>query len=172
MSVTLWVPTGNARPESWLQVEGYMRQTYPEKINFVVTRRSRYIFDEWNRIVKEFLEGKDEWLWSVHDDVVVHPQTLERLLSWEKPLVGALIFHRSHPALPHIWIDGDAEEYMQCEDTKRWFLKHQDAIIPGPVVMNPRPDDALIEAIIRSAKERYGLVPSGVAPGGKVREVA
>lgn len=146
--VWLWVPTGNERPESWLQVQGYMDQVVPDgyRMKFKVTRRSKLMLDVWNKLIKEFLASDADWLWSVHDDVVVHPQSLERLLSWNKKLVGALIFHRKYPALPHVWIEEDPEEYQQVEETKRWFMAHQGAILPGPIVMNPRPDEALIEA--------------------------
>lgn len=145
--IILWIPTGNVRPESWLQVEGYMNQRIPEGYSLKLKRSkpSRDTMATWNGVVREFLNGDAEWLWSVHDDIVVHPYTLERLLSWDKKLIGSLLFHRKYPALPHIWIEGK-DELQQVEATKKWFMAHQDYIVTGPAVMNPKPEDALVEA--------------------------
>lgn len=145
--ILLWIPTANVRPESWLQVEGYMNQRLPDgySLRFRTSKPSRNVTETWNGVVSEFLASGAEWLWGVHDDIVTHPYTLERLLSWDKKLVSGLVFHRKYPALPHIWIEGK-DELQQVEETKRWFMAHQDYIITGPVVMQPRPEDALVEA--------------------------
>lgn len=100
----------------------------------------------WNKAVVDFLATGDEWVLSVHNDVVVDPQTLTRLLSWNKPLVSALIFMRVGPVLPHIWKGYPNEGgrmTQRINDTREWFYKHQDYIRMGAFVMEPRPDDAL-----------------------------
>ena len=103
----------------------------------------------WNSVVKTFLDTTtDEWIFSVHNDVVLHPETLMRLLSWEKPLVSALIFMRQSPVLPHVWkaYDTPAQNYtMRINDTREWLMSHREYIQFGPVVMEPRPVDALTE---------------------------
>lgn len=101
----------------------------------------------WNDVVKEFLESDATWLWSVHDDVLFHVDTLPRLMSWGKPLVSALVFHRQSPVLPHIWkeIEHGSGYSQRIQDTKLWFMNHMDHIKFGPHIIEPRPDDALEE---------------------------
>lgn len=98
--------------------------------------------------MKDFLKSGDEWLLSWHSDVIGHPQTLMRLLSWNKPIVSALVFMRGSPAFPHIWAqrDGDTRKCShQIRETRKWFLDHPEYVTSEPFVMEPRPDDALID---------------------------
>lgn len=104
---------------------------------------------EWNRVVREFLDNGDDWLLSWHSDVVGDPKTLIRLLSWDKPLVSALVFMRQSPVVPHIWktYDGvDGHYVMRINDTRKWFYEHKEYIRFGAFVMEPRPNDALVPA--------------------------
>lgn len=148
--VTLWVPCGSKRPESWAQVESYMHTETPEDVTQLYFKRSGAgnIQVIWNYVIKEFLEESDcDWLWSVHDDVVYHPNTLVRLLSWGQPLVSTLVLHRQSPPLPHIWKNHeDGGPYaMRIEDTYKWFLAHPHDVKFGPHIIEPRPEDALAE---------------------------
>ena len=102
----------------------------------------------WNKVVKDFLETDGDWLWSCHSDVAFLPETLPRLLSWDKPLVSALVFMRGGPTLPHIWRSYSDEHKlyaMRVMDTKNFYWRHPESIKWGPQVMQPRPDDALAE---------------------------
>jgi hypothetical protein len=104
--------------------------------------------DVWNKVVKDFLASKSEWLFSTHDDIIFEPKTLIRLLSWDKPLISALVFMRHSPVTPHIWRNYTGREsyYAQrINDTREWFYKHVEYIRFGPFVMDERPDDALTE---------------------------
>lgn len=106
----------------------------------------------WNKVVKDFLANDSEWLFSTHNDVVFEPDTLLRLLSWDKPLVSALIFMRNSPVTPHAWNSYQrSPEYIdRIEDTRNWFFEHRDYIKFGPFVMDPRPNDALKEIAFTS----------------------
>lgn len=147
--VTLWVPTASKRPESWEQVESYMRMSVPENVSQMYFRRSvpGNVLVIWNEVVKEFLESDSDWLWSVHDDVVFHVDTLPRLMSWGKPLISALVFHRSSPVLPHLWkqYEPGGPYAMQLKGTKDWFMQHLSEIRFSQHIMEPRPEDALVE---------------------------
>lgn len=144
--VVLWVPTATKRPESWLCVDAYLRMSIPEGYQMVWKRGlPGNIQIVWNQVVKDFLASDCTWLWSLHDDVVVNEDTLERLLSWNKPLISALIFHRHSPVLPHIWKPLDGGYSQRIQETKEWFLRHPEDIKFGPHIMYPRPDDALVE---------------------------
>lgn len=99
----------------------------------------------WNKAVKDFLESDSEWLFSTHDDVVFEPETLTRLLSWDKPLVSALIFMRQSPVVPHIWKSyEDGQNYVhRIKDTRDWLYSHKEAIRFGAFLMTPPPEDSL-----------------------------
>jgi hypothetical protein len=103
----------------------------------------------WNDTVREFLETDAEWMFSTHHDVTFVPETLTRLLSWNKPIVTALVFMRHNPVLPQIWRTFDEKqqhEYaMRVSDTREWFYRHKEYIRFGPFVMDPCPEDALVE---------------------------
>ena len=154
-SVMQWIPTGGRAPMSWRQVECYMQTRLPanvEEIEFKLSPTGS--IEHWNQVVREFLKSGHEWLWSVHDDILYHPETLARLMSWNQPLVSALTFHRTNPALPHVWRvvkDGERSICGQLVgDVKRWFMAHEKWILPGPQVIEPRPEDALIEVTFTS----------------------
>jgi hypothetical protein len=98
--------------------------------------------------VAEFLNSGDDWLLSWHSDVVGDPKTLMRLLSWDKPLVSALIFMRTWPVMPHIWKAYPKDDSImspRIKDTRAWFKKHAEYMgRRDPFVIDPRPDDALV----------------------------
>ena len=99
----------------------------------------------WNKAIKDFLASDSEWLWSTHDDVIYDPDTLRHLLSWDQPLISALIFMRNSPVVPHIWkAYNKGEQYVhRIDDTREWFANHKEYIKFGPFIMTPRPEDAL-----------------------------
>lgn len=121
----------------------------PDNVDELYFRRSGpgNIEAIWNQVVKEFLESDSTWLWSVHDDVVYAPQTLTRLMSWGKPLISALVFHRQNPQLPHVWaLNDDKTAYVQkIDDTFKFYLRNYGKIQFGPFVMNEPPEDSLTE---------------------------
>jgi hypothetical protein len=151
--ITLWIPA--ADQPKWTCVESWWKLQPPPDTKIELYRSGmnnvRY---SWNKAVMDFLDTKNEWLLSVHNDVVLAPETLTRLLSWDKPLISALVFMRTSPILPHIWkiYDEDATQrmVMRINDTREWFYKHKDWIRMGAFVMNPRPDDALTEITFTS----------------------
>lgn len=147
--VTLWVPCGSKRPESWKQVEAYMQTEEPDGVEqlYWVRTTPGNVHAIWNKAIREFLESDSDWLWSVHDDVLYDPGTLVRLMSWDKPLVSALVFHRQSPQLPHIWksYEEGGPYSMRIDDTYKWYLKHPKEVAFGAHIIHPRPDDALAE---------------------------
>lgn len=147
--VMLWVPCGSRIPESWSQVEAYMHTETPDNVDELYFKRTGpgNIEVIWNEVIKEFLKSEATWLWSVHDDVVYAPDALVRLMSWGKPLISALVFHRQNPQLPHIWaLNSDKSAYMQkINETYEFYLRHYDQIRFGPFVMPVPPEDSLTE---------------------------
>lgn len=150
-----WVPANEppkwACQTAWMQAR--LKENLPdgcEEIRFI---RSLTELDDklrpWNEAVEAFLKTDGEWLWSTHNDVIFAPGTLKRLLSWNKPLVSALIFMRQSPVIPHIWKsysdDPTGRMAHRIQDTRAWFFSHMEYVRFGPFVMEPAPQDALLE---------------------------
>ena len=153
LKITQWVPSNE--PPRWPCVNSWMEarltQNLPkgcEEIGFI---RSLSETDEklrpWNEAVEKFLESDSEWLFSTHNDVIFDPQTLTRLLSWDKLLISALVFMRQSPVIPHVWksYEDDSAFINRIDDTRDWFFDHLQYIKFGQFVMDPKPDDALVE---------------------------
>lgn len=148
MHITHWVPSSGA-PPAWPCVKSWINLELPDGAGKTfVQSLAGSVKHVWNKVVREFLESKSDWLFSTHHDVTFDPQTLKRLLSWDKPLVSALIFMRHSPTVPHVWKQYDNfEEYYahRITDTREWFYRHPDYIRFGPFVMDPKPEDALFK---------------------------
>lgn len=143
----------------------------------------------WNKVVRDFLTTDGDWLWSCHNDVCFVPPTLPRLLSWDKPLISALVFMRAGLPLPHIWRGYNEQKIyaMRIRDTQAYFAQHPEAMRWGPQVMEPRPEDALTEidftstsctlmhrSVLEAIREKYGedqwfLMDNDYTGGGEDR---
>jgi hypothetical protein len=75
------------------------------------------------------------------------PGVLMRLLSWNLPLVSALVFMRQAPCAPMVWFGSNEAKTgyrARLASVRRWFAAHKEYIPRGDsFVMEPRPDDAL-----------------------------
>lgn len=103
----------------------------------------------WNQVIRDFLKTDYDYLWSCHDDVMMHPRTLKRLLSWDKPLISALAFSRGGIIFPLFWEGGEEGQigyHYQVRETAEWFRKHEDQVVFGPHLVEPRPEDSLARA--------------------------
>jgi hypothetical protein len=146
MKVRLWVPSVDE--PNWLSVLSWINTEWPEGCQHDFVRSAHgELCDIWNNTVAEFLTSDCDYLWSVHSDIEYKPGTLKRLLSWDKPLVSALMFMKAGSVLPHIW-EGRPEKgpgYLpHLRETFRWFfMNHMEAITHGSFIIEPRPGDAL-----------------------------
>jgi len=148
MHITHWVSSSGKRP-AWPCVESWMNTEYPEGCGHKFVRSiPGNVHVIWNNVVKEFLASDSDYLWSTHEDIQYLPGTLARLLSWDQPLISALVFMRHSPVVPHVWrqYEGHPEYYAyRVKDTREWFYEHSKYIQPGPYIMEEKPADALAE---------------------------
>ncbi len=106
-----------------------------------------------NQLVEWFLYStKLEWMFMLDSDACLHSLTLQRLMSWEKPLVSALAFGRQAPHVPIVYseerttIDGQVEWHCCLQAVTAWLGKHpQLCAVNSPAVLVDRPDDALFQ---------------------------
>lgn len=147
MHIYHWVPSSGA-PPAWSCVHSWINTKLPDgaKRTFKQSLPGS-VRVVWNEVIRDFLKTDAEWIFSTHHDVSYAPETLTRLLSWDKPLVSALVFMRHNPVVPQIWKTyDDVEEHyvMRVNDTRQWFYGHREYIKFGPFVMDPCPEDALV----------------------------
>lgn len=142
----------------WRYVESLLGLKTPDKAPWTFRRvfGKHGIDAAWNDIIAWFLGTSNEWMLHVDSDAVLHPNTMLRLLSWNEPLVSALAFKRRGPITPVAYIgetgktikeDGQnvVEFWIAIDEIRDWFFAHQEMIVMnGPVVLEPRPPDALL----------------------------
>lgn len=112
-----------------------------------------------NKLVSWFLRTNFLSLLLLDADVIVHPLTIERLRSWEVPIVSAICVQRTPPYAPVDYrdhkADGAYRHYASPEPLPegRWFANIEDWMIrhplalnarSKPVVLQPRPVNALV----------------------------
>lgn len=146
MSVMIGVPILGDPP--WPFVESLLGLRAPNGFRFV--RRGPAPVDiARNQLVVAFLKSGDSHLLMVDSDAVLHPATLERLLSWDVPVVSALAFMRRGPLLPTVYKEQrpDDPEAFQTRllEVHTWLARYPQMLKSTPVVLDPRPDDALYE---------------------------
>lgn len=134
----------------WPFVDSLMRLEMPQGERMEPLREGPLAVDvARNEVVRRFLKmPAAEWLLWVDSDAELNPLTLIRLLSWNKPVVGALTFQRYGPLLPTVMKgknpDGDGFG-VQIGDVRRWVMQYPQLLRSGSAVIAPRPDDALHE---------------------------
>jgi GT2 family glycosyltransferase len=99
--------------------------------------------------VELFMQGDADVLLQVDDDMILHPLTLERLASWEVDVVHALCATRTYPPVVGMYQRSRVEEGREVMEIERWqvlrwLLAHPEAMARRPVVLAPRPADALV----------------------------
>jgi len=130
---------------------GTIRQGYPSPRywhsimalqGWAASKRIRYGFREvcdkngvatnHNTLNEQFLAENYEWLLMMDADAMIHPMSLERLLSWGKKVVVPLMFRKIPPYLPTVFREPlDLENDIWLQDfrwIKKWLLMHHDQI--------------------------------------------
>lgn len=132
-------------PPTWGLVGSLLKLVKPQRTAF--RRVGPLAVDQArNRLVKLFLESAEEWLLMVDADAALHPATLVRLLSWGRPLVGALAFSRYGPCFPTVYRGRPADRQgfvIQIDEVRAWLQTHPELVTSEPMVLEPRPEDAL-----------------------------
>jgi hypothetical protein len=90
-----------------------------------------------NAIGAAFMDTGIPWLLVVDRDAGLHPDTLGRLLSWGKPLVGALCFTTAKPVVPTVYLGDtpDGKSNIRVLDVLRWLREHPELHVQGPAIV-------------------------------------
>jgi len=135
---------------TWAFTESILGLKASEGFTFV--RRGPLAVDvARNELVQAFLAMPETFthMLLVDSDAMLHPQTLERLLSWDQPMVGALAFTRYGPCYPTVYRGENPEApgqfQVRMDEVHGWIDRHRELMTSRPVVLEPRPPDSLIE---------------------------
>jgi len=116
-----------------------------------------------NKLCEHFLETDYEWMFMMDSDALLHPLSLERLLSWEKKAVVPLMFRNVPPYLPTVFKEpiGDPEDDKWKQDFQwihDWIELHYDqtAVMDQPVLLTEARGEPLEE--IQTAGTHVALV--------------
>lgn len=139
--------TGIGSP-NWRYVESVMGLRAPGRFTFKRIYGKDGVAGGHNRLIEWFLATDNDWMLHLDADACIHPYTLERLLSWDEPLVSALAFKRVAPYVPVVFIgetNRSGEYDLAIDQVREWAKEHPDLLTMNkPELTHPRPDDALL----------------------------
>lgn len=145
--IAIGVPT--VGEPSWAFVESLLRLRTPNGGYRLLRRGPLGVDVARNMLVRDFLATDAQWLLMVDSDAVLHGETLMRLLSWERPVVSALAFSRYGPLMPTVYRDRDpgrdAFWRVRLDVVRAFADQHRELYSSLPVVVEPRPEDALYQ---------------------------
>jgi hypothetical protein len=160
------IATASAAPVvSWEYTVSLLGLRYPARVFRLKKCAARGLDWGRNELIHWFLDSSNCLsLLLLDDDAVVHPDTIQRLQSWNKPVVSALSVQRKQPFAPVAWRDHLGEDsHRQYAPIPRgwlgsirsWVIAHPEVVnaraYGAATVLSPRPDDALVEVQAGSA---------------------
>lgn len=96
-----------------------------------------------NTAIEEFLTRDYEWMLMMDSDAMLHPMSIERMLSWEKKVVVPLMFRKVPPYLPTVFKEpvGPLEDDCWKQDFRwiqKWLQTHYDqvAVWDQPILLS------------------------------------
>jgi len=104
-------------------------------------------------LVQRVLEGDYSHLWFTDQDAAYLPPTLDRLLAWDVPIVGALCLIRAGEFCPPMAFKGEKPDqpgaYMVLIDEVYNYLReHANVETNDPQVIDPVPEGSLVDVDI------------------------
>jgi len=153
---TVAVCTPTCGPPSW-HYHGSMvdwliwhYQQHPE-IEVIPLRPGRALPIDVSRnlLMRLALDTPADWIWMLDQDAAWLPGTLERLMSWDLPIVGALEMMRLPNACWPMALKGqrpDGKSYrIQGAEIYEFIGQHHDYLTNEPQMLETPPEDSLLE---------------------------
>uniref|UniRef100_A0A6M3KPK1 Glycosyltransferase n=1 Tax=viral metagenome TaxID=1070528 RepID=A0A6M3KPK1_9ZZZZ len=147
--VTVAIGCATAGPPTWKLVMSLLGMVPHVNGPFTFSRVEGQAPDEArNHLGRWFLEHTDaEKLLFVDRDAILHPQTPQRLASWDVDIVGALCFTRYRPVVPTVYEgahpDSPDEYQIRVHETRDWIRANQGLWTSEPAILEPVPEDSL-----------------------------
>ena len=185
---TVAVCTPRCGPSAWpyndsMQDWLIWHHKYHPEIEIVSVRAERYLPIDVarNLLMRLFLETEAEWVWMLDQDAAWVPGTLDRLMSWDLPLVGALEMMRLPGACWPMALKDlrpDGKSYRnQGPEIYEFIGRHHDYLSNEPQMLETPPEDSLLETgftgchCLLVKREVIELMPQpwfeGYEPGGE-----
>ena len=155
VSIALCIPTMG--PPTWSLFDSfglwqsYHYSVHPE-IPVTVIRPPRPLPVDVARsfLAAQVLDGDYDYLWFTDQDAAYTHDTLDRLLAWDMPIVGALCFVRAPTWCMPMVMQGQKEPgsddyHVPVDEIYNYLREHADVETNEPQVINPVPPDSLFE---------------------------
>lgn len=156
MKIALCIPM-NGQPEwsllrSVAQWQAYHYRASPEiPVDIILPPRALPVDVARNFLAQQVVDGDYDYLWFVDQDADFNPRTLERLMGWDKGIVGALCMIRGSEACwPMVFRGRQAPEsdywHIAIDQAYNYLRQYADVETNVPQVIEPIPDGSLFEA--------------------------
>lgn len=104
-------------------------------------------------LVDRVLEGDYDYLWFTDQDAAYTPNTLERLLAWDVPIVGALCLVRGKTWCMPMAFEGEKEDepgsyHVLVDEVYNYLREHADVKTNDPQALAPVPPGSLVDVDI------------------------
>lgn len=101
-----------------------------------------------NALVQITLSSGADWMWMVDQDAAFKPQTLDRLMSWNLPIVSALEMMRLPEACWPMALKetrADGKHNILAPEVYSYIGQWHDYRSNAPAILDPRPPNSLLE---------------------------
>ena len=140
--------------DSFGQWQSYHYSTHPE-ITVTVIRPPRPLPVDVARtfLAGQVLNGDYDYLWFTDQDAAYLPSTLERLMAWDVPVVGALCMVRASTWCVPMVFKGQKEDnplayQVSVDEVYNYLRLHANVETNDPQVLDPIPSGSLYECDI------------------------
>lgn len=154
MKIALCIPT--LGPPSWRLFDSFGQWqarhylTHPEiAVSVIRPPRELPIDVARNTLAKGALEGGYDWVWFTDQDAAYEPETLDRLLAWDKDIIGGLCMVRgSEEVRPMVYAGRNAEDTawrIPVDEVYDFLRMHANIRTNEPQLIDPIPGDSLLK---------------------------
>jgi predicted peroxiredoxin len=99
-----------------------------------------------NLLVRQFLGTDADWMWFLDQDAAWKPGTLDRLMSWDRPIVSALEMMRMPDICYPMALKGESEQgyAVLAPEVYQFIGRYLDYESNQPQMLREPPDDSLL----------------------------
>ena len=104
-------------------------------------------------LVQRVLEGDFDYLWFTDQDAAYRPETLDRLLAWDVPVVGALCMIRASTWCVPMAFKGRKDDdpnayHVLVDEVYNYLRQYANVETNDPQCLDPIPPDSLVDVDI------------------------
>jgi hypothetical protein len=140
--------------DSFGQWQAYHYHEHPDiEVDVIRPPREAAVDMARSYLALQVIKGDHDWMWFTDQDAVYVPETLDRLMAWDKPLVGALCLMRKPEMCEPMVFKGRYEPgsnrwNVVVNEVYNYLRLYADVTTNAPQAIDPIPEGSLFEADI------------------------